>query len=92
MKNHLPQTSSSWNIKLHHIVRVYDHASASNFFIIFVLLVCMYDEDRALSDDNCCIESIWTTDNTYRLLIIGIRDLLVCIYSHCKCILLGNPM
>ena len=47
---------------------------ASNFYIIFVLLVCMYYEDRAPSDDNCCIESIWTADNTYRLSIIGIRD------------------
>ena len=34
----------------------------------------MYYEDRAPSDDNCCIESIWTADNTYRLSIIGIRD------------------
>ena len=74
MKNRLPRTGSSWNIKLHPSVRVCDHASASNFCIIFVLLVCMYYEDRAPSDDNCCIESIWTADNTYRLSIIGIRD------------------
>ena len=36
-----------------------------HLLVIFVLLVCMYCEDRAPSDDNCCIESIWTADNTY---------------------------
>ena len=63
MKNCQPQICSSWNMKLHSIVRVYDHASVSNFWIIFVLLVCMYCEDRALSDDNWYIESVWTADN-----------------------------
>ena len=58
VKNRQLQICSSWNIKLHSIVRVYDHASVSNFCIIFVLLVCMYCEDRAPSDDNCCIESM----------------------------------
>ena len=65
VKNRLLRICSSWNIKLHPTVRVYDHASVSNFCIIFVLLVCMYSEDRAPSDDNCCVESIWTADNTY---------------------------
>ena len=74
MKNCQLRICSSWNIKLHPIVRVYDHASVSNFCIIFVLLICMYCEDRASSDDNWCIESIWTADNTYCLSIIGIRD------------------
>ena len=61
-------------MKLHPIGRVYDHASVSNFCIIFVLLVCMHCEDTASNDDNWCIESIWTTDNTYWLSIIGIRN------------------
>ena len=74
MKNRQLRICSSWNIKLYPIVRVYDHASVSNFCIIFVLLVCMFCEDRASSDDNWCIESIWTADNTYYLSIIGIRD------------------
>ena len=65
MKNRLLRIYSSWNIKLHPIVRVYDHASVSNFCIIFVLLVCMYCEDRAPSDNNWCTESIWTADNMY---------------------------
>ena len=47
-----------------------------HLLVIFVysLCSCMYCEDRAPSDDNCCIESIWTADNTYRLLIIGIHN------------------
>ena len=51
VKNRLLRTGSSWNIKLHPTVRVCDYASASNFCIIFVLLVCMYYEDRAPSDN-----------------------------------------
>ena len=49
VKNRQLRICSSWNIKLHPIVRlrVYDHASVSNFCIIFVLLVCMYCEDRS---------------------------------------------
>ena len=65
MKNRQLQICSSWNIKLHPIGRVYDHASVSNFGIIFVPLICMYCEDRVSSDDNWCIESIWTADNMY---------------------------
>ena len=44
--------------------------------MIFLLLDCIYCEDRAPSDDNCCIESIWIANNTYNYLLslIGIRN------------------
>ena len=60
VRNRLLRICSSRNIKLHPVGRVYDHASVSNFCIIFVLLACMYCEDRTPSDDNWCTESIWT--------------------------------
>ena len=42
--------------------------------MIFVPLDYMYGEAGSPRDDDWCIESIWITDNTYRLSIIGIHD------------------
>ena len=58
MKNRLPRTSSSWNIKLQPIARLCGHASASNYFMIFVPLDYMYCEAGSPSDNDWCIESI----------------------------------
>ena len=58
----------------HKVTACCGHAFASNYCMIFVPLDYMYCEAGSPSDDNCSIESIWITDNTYQLSIIGIRN------------------
>ena len=47
------------------VVSLYGHAPANNFYIISVPLDYMNYETETLSDDNWCIGSVWTTNNTY---------------------------
>ena len=59
MKLYLTRAGYSLNIKLHSIVRVCDHASASNFCMIFAFGLHIYCEDRAPSDDNSVVLKVY---------------------------------